>query len=63
LIPEIARDILELVIDGPEGDSVWAAFQSEQDEDGAIDEEELEAHLIGDKTRCQANTPPHVHFF
>jgi hypothetical protein len=50
LILEIARDILELVIDGPEGDSVWAAFQSEQDEDGTIDEEELEAHLIGDKT-------------
>lgn len=49
MILEIARDILELVIDGPEGDSVWSAFQSEQDEEGAIDVEDLEAHLIGDK--------------
>ena len=47
---EIARDILELVIDGPEGDSIWAAFQSEQDEDSTVDVEELEARFMGDDT-------------
>jgi len=47
LSTETAREILELVIDGPEGDSVWVAFQFEPDEDSAIDEEEMEARLIG----------------
>ena len=37
---------MELVVDGPEGDSVWAAFQSEPDED-KIDEEDMEAQLMG----------------
>lgn len=43
---EIAREILEVVVDGPEGDSVWAAFQNEPDED-KIDEEDMEAQLMG----------------
>jgi hypothetical protein len=43
----MARDILELVVDGPEGDSVWAAFQTEPDEESTIDEEEMEARLMG----------------
>lgn len=45
--PDIAREILELVIDGPETDSVWAAFQPEQDEESVIDEGEMEAQLMG----------------
>lgn len=46
-IAEISRDILELVVDGPEGDSVWAAFQTEPDEESTMDEEEMEAQLVG----------------
>lgn len=44
---EVAREILEVVVDGPEGDSVWAAFQAEPDEESIIDEEEMEAQLMG----------------
>ena len=44
---EISRDILELVVDGPEGDSVWATFQTEPDEENSMDEEEMEAQLVG----------------
>ncbi|KAF9481529.1 hypothetical protein BDN70DRAFT_522704 [Pholiota conissans] len=46
-LAEISREILEVVVDGPEGDSVWAAFQVEPDEENAIDEEEMEAQLMG----------------
>jgi hypothetical protein len=49
LTVEIVRDLLELVIDGPEGDSVWATFQPEQDEDSTADVEDLEARLMGDE--------------
>jgi len=49
LTVEIVRDLLELVIDGPEGDSVWATFQPEQDEDSAMDMEDLEARLMGNE--------------
>ncbi|KAF8894962.1 hypothetical protein CPB84DRAFT_1963345 [Gymnopilus junonius] len=44
---DIAREILEVVIDGPEIDSVWAAFESVHDEESAIDEGEMEARLMG----------------
>jgi len=43
----MARDILELVVDGPEGDSVWAAFQAEPDEESTMDEGEIEARFMG----------------
>jgi hypothetical protein len=43
----MAREILEVVVDGPEGDSVWAAFQTEPEEDGALDDEEIEARRMG----------------
>ncbi|CAA7259113.1 unnamed protein product [Cyclocybe aegerita] len=46
-LAEASRDILEVVVDGPEGDSVWAAFQSEPDEENAMDEEEMEARFMG----------------
>ncbi|KAF9529411.1 hypothetical protein CPB83DRAFT_264789 [Crepidotus variabilis] len=38
---EIARDILELVFDGPEGDTIWSTFQFDQDEEVEPDEEEF----------------------
>lgn len=34
------------MVDGPEGDSVWAAFQAEPDEEGGVDEGEMEAQFI-----------------
>ncbi|KAF8967852.1 hypothetical protein BDZ97DRAFT_1916437 [Flammula alnicola] len=46
-LAEIAREILEVVVDGPEGDSVWAAFQTEPDGESTMDEEEMEARLMG----------------
>ena len=46
-IPEVAREVLELMVDGPEGDSVWAAFQAEPDEEVGVDEGEMEAQFIG----------------
>ncbi|KAF5321014.1 hypothetical protein D9619_001891 [Psilocybe cf. subviscida] len=45
-LAEVARDVLELMVDGPEGDSVWAAFQAEPDEEGGVDEGEMEAQFI-----------------
>jgi len=46
-LTEIAREILEVVVDGPEGDNVWAAFQIEPEEEGALDDEEIEARRMG----------------
>ena len=43
----MAREILEVVVDGPEGDNVWAAFQTEPEEDDALDDEEIEARRMG----------------
>lgn len=45
---EISRELLELVIDGPEGDSIWRALQIELEEDKIIDEGDMEAELLGD---------------
>ncbi|KAH9485062.1 hypothetical protein JR316_0001968 [Psilocybe cubensis] len=42
---DISRDIFEVMVEGPEGESVWAAFQLEPDD--AMDEEQMEASLIG----------------
>lgn len=42
----MSRDILELVVDGPEGDSIWAAFQVEPEPESAVDDEELEARRM-----------------
>lgn len=46
----MARELLDLVVDGPEGDSVWAAYQAEADQDSLTDEDEMEARLIGENT-------------
>ena len=38
---EMARDLLDLVVEGPEVDTIWLAFQ-----DAEIDDEELEAQQL-----------------
>jgi len=48
LVSEMARDLLDLVVDGPEGDSVWAAYQADPDNASDTDEEEMEAKLLGE---------------
>lgn len=45
-ILEMARDLLDLVVEGPEGDSVYAAYQIEPDEGSITDDEEMEARLL-----------------
>jgi len=44
---DISKDILESVIDGPEIDNVWEAFQLDTEEGDPADEGEMEAQLIG----------------
>ncbi|EKM81043.1 hypothetical protein AGABI1DRAFT_127085 [Agaricus bisporus var. burnettii JB137-S8] len=43
---EPARELLDLVMDGPESDSVWIAYQMEPENDSDEDEEEIEARLM-----------------
>lgn len=45
---DIARELLDLVVDGPEADSIWQAYQfeTENTEDNV---EEMEAKLLGDQ--------------
>ncbi|KAF9451946.1 hypothetical protein P691DRAFT_722962 [Macrolepiota fuliginosa MF-IS2] len=43
---EPARELLDLVVDGPEGDSIWAAYQMEPENESETDEEEREARRI-----------------
>lgn len=45
-ISEVSSKIFEAVFDGLEGDTVWGTFQVGEEE-AAIDEEEMEAQLIG----------------
>ncbi|KAJ6625537.1 hypothetical protein B0H10DRAFT_616824 [Mycena sp. CBHHK59/15] len=44
---EMAQDLLELVVDGPEGDSIWAAYQADHGNDSDTDEEDMETKLLG----------------
>jgi hypothetical protein len=37
---------LDLVVEGPEGDSVYAAYQSDNDAGSVTDDEEMEARLL-----------------
>jgi len=46
---DISKDILESVIDGPEIDNVWEAFQPDTEEGDIADEGEMEAQLIGSR--------------
>jgi len=43
---DIARGLLDLAVDGPEGVSIWAAYQIEIDSE--TDDEEREARLMDD---------------
>jgi len=40
---------LDLVVDGPEADSIWQAYQFETENDTEDDVEEMEAKLLGDQ--------------
>ncbi|KAJ7901938.1 hypothetical protein B0H14DRAFT_1261278 [Mycena olivaceomarginata] len=45
---EMAQDLLDLVVDGPEADSIWTAYQvdpGDAGDDGDTDEEDMEAKL------------------
>lgn len=42
----MARDLLDLVVEGPEGDSIYAAYQSDVDDGSVTDDEEMEARLL-----------------
>jgi len=47
---EMAQDLLDLVVDGPEGDSIWTAYQVDSGDTGDnsdTDEEDMEAKLLG----------------
>jgi hypothetical protein len=42
----MARGLLDLVVEGPESDSVYAAYQSDTDNGSVTDDEEMEARLL-----------------
>jgi hypothetical protein len=44
----MARDLLEAVVEGPEGDSIWSVYRSGPDAESEIDEEEMERLLADD---------------
>ncbi|THH05276.1 hypothetical protein EW145_g4910 [Phellinidium pouzarii] len=45
-ITEPARDLMDLIIEGPESDSVWAAYQDANHGIVTEDDDEMEAHLF-----------------
>jgi len=46
---DMARDILDHVVDGPEADRTWQAYQLEGEGINEIDEEEMEEQLLGER--------------
>lgn len=45
-ITDMARDLLELVVEGPEGDAIWEAYQGGSDNESNGDESHLDpGHL------------------
>ncbi|KAG6845895.1 hypothetical protein H0H87_000701 [Tephrocybe sp. NHM501043] len=44
---DMARDILDHVVDGPEADRTWQAFQPDEEKANETDEEEMEVQLLG----------------
>ncbi|KAG6886161.1 hypothetical protein C0993_000679 [Termitomyces sp. T159_Od127] len=44
---DMARDILDHVVDGPEADRTWQAYQIEGETSNDTDEEEMEEQLLG----------------
>ncbi|EJD02972.1 uncharacterized protein FOMMEDRAFT_168072 [Fomitiporia mediterranea MF3/22] len=45
-LTEPARDLMELIIEGPESDSVWVAYQDAEDESVTENDDEAEAQLL-----------------
>lgn len=45
----MAREILDLVVDGPECDNIWQTYHIEPDNASQTDEEEMEANLLGEQ--------------
>ncbi|THH06652.1 hypothetical protein EW146_g9545 [Bondarzewia mesenterica] len=43
-LAEMAHDLMELVVDGPEAESVWAMYQGSPERE--VDEEEMEARML-----------------
>jgi hypothetical protein len=43
---EMAQTILDLVVEGPESDLVYTAFQDADDHKSTTDDEEMEARLL-----------------
>ena len=63
---DMARDILEVVVDGPEADRTWQTYQTEAGTSSETDEEQMEKMLLGDSVwqtarymnfRATASTP------
>ncbi|KAG6832630.1 hypothetical protein H0H92_014466 [Tricholoma furcatifolium] len=46
---DMARDILDHVVDGPEADRTWQAYQLEGDTLDDMDEESMEEQLLGER--------------
>ncbi len=45
----MARELLDLVVDGPESDSIWSLYQENSGKDESeMDEGEIEARLMAD---------------
>lgn len=42
----MARDLLDLVVEGPEGDSVYSAYQDDVEDESVTDDEEMEARIL-----------------
>lgn len=45
---EPARDLMDLIVEGPEGDSVWVAYQDGESDSVTEDDDEMEAQLLDD---------------
>ncbi|EGN99743.1 hypothetical protein SERLA73DRAFT_179920 [Serpula lacrymans var. lacrymans S7.3] len=45
-IAEMARELLDLVVEGPEGDSVWATYQEGPEQESEADDDEVEARRL-----------------
>lgn len=43
----MAKDLLEHVVDGPEGDAIWEVYQGNFDNAVETDEGDMEAQLLG----------------
>ncbi|KAF8622744.1 hypothetical protein AX15_006834 [Amanita polypyramis BW_CC] len=48
-LTDIARELLDIVVDGPESDYIWSLYQEDPDKnESEADEGEIEARLLGD---------------